>query len=143
MAGLELALVDVHSQGHHRRADVEVVGEGQDGEVQVACGVTGISVIKRNKQTDRNKDKKTDGHTFTQKAKHTDKNTEKQDIQSDRHIYKQTEGQSNIQTDIQIDRQTERQTFIQTDIQTYCQTEKKTNTQTEIQTDRQSDRKQT
>ena len=37
MAGLELALMDIHSQWHHGGPDVEVVGEGEDGEVQVAC----------------------------------------------------------------------------------------------------------
>ena len=31
MRRLELPLVDVHSQGHHRAANVEVVGEHEDG----------------------------------------------------------------------------------------------------------------
>ena len=63
MAGLELALVDVHSQGHHRRANVEVVGEGQDGEVKVACSVTGTSLIKDIKKTDKQKDRQKDRRT--------------------------------------------------------------------------------
>ena len=32
---LEFPLMDVHSQGHHGASDVEVVGEGEDGDEQL------------------------------------------------------------------------------------------------------------
>ena len=32
---LEFPLMDVHSQGHHGAADVEVVGEGEDGHEEL------------------------------------------------------------------------------------------------------------
>ena len=35
MRRLEFPLMDVHSQGHHGASDVEVVGEGEDGDEQL------------------------------------------------------------------------------------------------------------
>jgi hypothetical protein len=43
VAGLELALVDVNSQRHDGGPDVEVVGEGEDGEVEIACSHHGTT----------------------------------------------------------------------------------------------------
>ena len=35
LPGLKLSLVNVYSQWHHRAANVEIVGEGQDGDEQL------------------------------------------------------------------------------------------------------------
>ena len=35
ISDLEFPLMDVHSQGHHGAADVEVVGEGEDGDEEL------------------------------------------------------------------------------------------------------------
>jgi len=67
VAGLELALVDVHSQGHHRRTDVEVVGEGQYGEVKVACP-QGELIENKGDTADRKTDRQAESHQRDKQA---------------------------------------------------------------------------